>query len=301
MNYKPLVSIIINCFNGERFLMDALKSVLQQTYENWEIIFWDNISTDSSEKIFRKVKDKRFKYYKSNQHTTLYKARNFALDKCSGELIAFLDTDDIWEYNKLEIQVKKFINTSVGFSSTNYILLNQRKKKLDKTLFNQEMPSGFITSELIKDYFIQVSSLVVRKSTMSMLKYNFDDRFTYIGDFDLSLRLSQISKFAPANEILTSYRWHGNNTGVNANYNIADEFNLWILEQYDLLASVSNESKKLFFKKVMKYNLVKHAYRGNKMEIIKMIGSLNNIQLIKAILAIMIPNLITKKWLDRDN
>ena len=55
---KPLISIIINCFNGEKYLNEALKSILNQTYKNWEIIFWDNQSRDSSEKVFKQYKDK---------------------------------------------------------------------------------------------------------------------------------------------------------------------------------------------------------------------------------------------------
>jgi len=59
---KPLISIIINCFNGQQFLKDALMSVVNQTYKNWEIIFWDNQSRDKSKKIFLDFKDKRFKH-----------------------------------------------------------------------------------------------------------------------------------------------------------------------------------------------------------------------------------------------
>ena len=68
MRYKPLVSVIVNCFNGEQYLHKALSSILSQTYKNWEIIFWDNQSSDNSKKIFSGFKDKRFKYYFSKEH-----------------------------------------------------------------------------------------------------------------------------------------------------------------------------------------------------------------------------------------
>jgi len=58
---QPLVSIIINCYNGEKFLNECIKSVLSQSYENWEIIFWDNQSKDESAKVFKSYKDKRLK------------------------------------------------------------------------------------------------------------------------------------------------------------------------------------------------------------------------------------------------
>ena len=105
MHNKPLVSIIMNCYNGELYLKKALESVLSQTYTNWELIFWDNQSQDKSEKIFKTYKDKRFKFYKSSDHTVLYEARNKAIQKSSGELIAFLDVDDFWLSSKLEKQI----------------------------------------------------------------------------------------------------------------------------------------------------------------------------------------------------
>ena len=63
MNYKPKVSIIINCYNGAEFLEKAINSVICQTYNNWELIFWDNVSTDESSIIFQKYKDDRFHYF----------------------------------------------------------------------------------------------------------------------------------------------------------------------------------------------------------------------------------------------
>ena len=105
---KPLISIIMNCYNGEEFLKHAIKSVLSQTYKNWELIFWDNQSTDNSFKILKKYKDKRIKYFYAKKYTTLYEARNLAIKKSKGEFIAFLDVDDLWLKNKLEFQIAHF-------------------------------------------------------------------------------------------------------------------------------------------------------------------------------------------------
>ena len=78
MSKKPLVSIIINCFNGEKYLREAINSVIAQSYENWEIIFWDNKSTDKSAKIFQSYNDKRLRYFLAPFHTELlYEARNY--------------------------------------------------------------------------------------------------------------------------------------------------------------------------------------------------------------------------------
>ena len=91
MTYNPLISIIVNCYNGERFLKESILSILNQTYQNFEIIFWDNLSTDKSKKIIFSFSDSRIKYYSSKTHLKLYKARNEALKNAKGELISFKD------------------------------------------------------------------------------------------------------------------------------------------------------------------------------------------------------------------
>ena len=127
MKNEPLVSIIMNCFNGERYLNESLKSILDQSYQNWELIFWDNLSKDSSKKIFDRYKDKRFKYFIASQHTPLYVARNLAIKKASGEFLAFLDTDDIWLKDKLNQQIKLFSNPNIGLVYGNYWRFNENR------------------------------------------------------------------------------------------------------------------------------------------------------------------------------
>ena len=106
---RPLVSIIMNCYNGEKFLNESLNSIFSQSYENWELIFWDNISTDDSLNIVKKFSDKRIKHYQSDKFEKLYKARNLAIAKASGEYICFLDVDDIWEKFFIEKHLTKIL------------------------------------------------------------------------------------------------------------------------------------------------------------------------------------------------
>ena len=127
----PLVSIIINCHNGERYLQECINSVLSQSYKNWEIIFWDNKSSDNSKKILKKFTDQRIKYFFSENFTSLYDARNLAINKCNGNFVSFLDTDDMWVKNKLEKQInfiKKNSNYKILYS--NYYVLKNNEKKI---------------------------------------------------------------------------------------------------------------------------------------------------------------------------
>ena len=128
-NKNPLVSVIMNCFNGELFLKDSIESVINQTYENWELIFWDNRSKDKSAEIFKSYKDKRLKYFYADEHTSLYKARNLAIDQSKGNFISFIDTDDLWNKDKLELQMPYFKNPEVGVVYSNLWIF---KKKVTK-------------------------------------------------------------------------------------------------------------------------------------------------------------------------
>ena len=150
---KKLVSIIINCFNGEKYLSKTLASVLNQKYQNFEVIFIDNCSTDSSAKIFKNIKDKRFKYFKTKKKIKLYASRNFALKKANGNYIAFLDCDDWWYENFLSSR-KSFFSSSdkYGFCFSNYLHYHQNRKKF-KVFLRKILPSGFILSDLLDNYF----------------------------------------------------------------------------------------------------------------------------------------------------
>ncbi len=131
MDSKPLVSIVMNCYNGEKYLRDSLKSIISQTYENWELIFWDNLSSDNSKKILREFSNSKIKYFKSEKFINLYKARNLAINQCNGDYICFLDTDDLWVKNKLEKQLNFLkINNEFKIVYSNYYILNEKKKKI---------------------------------------------------------------------------------------------------------------------------------------------------------------------------
>ena len=129
MKNEPLVSIIMNCYNGEEYLRDSINSVINQTYKNWEIIFWDNQSTDKSSEIFKGYSDKRLKYYLAPSHTKiLYEARNYATKKINGDFIAFLDVDDWWCSDKLEKQIPLFDDSEVGLVYGNSWWVFEKKK-----------------------------------------------------------------------------------------------------------------------------------------------------------------------------
>ena len=128
---NPFISVIMNCHNGEKFLKKSIQSVLRQSYYNWELIFWDNCSSDNSASIIKSFNDNRIRYFKSKRFTNLYDARNQAIKKSKGEFICFLDTDDWWIKEKLKIQtnfIKKNKSKNIKFIFSNlYIYDNVQK------------------------------------------------------------------------------------------------------------------------------------------------------------------------------
>ena len=187
MKKSPLVSIIMNCYNGEKFLKESIQSVISQKYTNWELIFWDNNSNDKSAKIFNSFKDKRLKYFCSKKTTTLYEARNLAIKKSKGELISFLDVDDVWLQDKLIKQVPLFKNKKIGLVYSNFFKYFERNKK--KVLAHKiDLPEGKITSEILKNYRVGILTVVIRKSFLPKEKKSlFDIKYDLLADFDFIL------------------------------------------------------------------------------------------------------------------
>ena len=131
MSKEFKISIIVNCFNGEKYLSRCLQSIINQTVNNWELIFFDNKSNDLSKEIFNKFNDKRFKYFSSTHFMKLYEARNEAVKNISGDFIAFLDCDDWWEPFHLENANPFFQNEHLGFYYSNAFNYYEKKKKFN--------------------------------------------------------------------------------------------------------------------------------------------------------------------------
>ncbi len=206
---KALVSVIMNCFNGEQYLSQAVKSVLDQDYDNFEVIFWDNQSTDNSASIFKSFNDKRLKYFYANKHTNLYEARNHAIEKSNGEYIAFLDTDDIWECDKLSTQLPLFENKRVGFVYSNYLILDETKK--NKYQSKNKLFRNKVSANLLKNYFIGLLTLIIRRSAYENIKEKFDPNLQIIGDLDFTYRLSMNWHGDYSTKNLAICRKHGEN------------------------------------------------------------------------------------------
>jgi len=251
---QPLVSIIINCYNGGDYLKECIESVLFQTYKNWEIIFWDNQSTDNSKVIFQSFKDERLKYFYAEKHTSLYKARNLAIKKSKGELIAFIDTDDLWEKNKLELQVPLFINPKISLVYSNLWIIKKNLSK-KKIFIKTKSASGYIYEKLLDKYNVGIITTIFRKNILNNLSNFFDERFSIIGDFDFFLKLSKLHYFHYISTPLAYYRIHEKNYSSIFSGKEMEEFELWLDENKKHIdyKKLSKMHKRLKIRKLLNF------------------------------------------------
>lgn len=125
-----LVSIIMPNYNSEKYIRDTINSVLSQTYANWELLFVDDCSSDNSLEFAKSFDDDRIKIYSTERNGGAAIARNIAISNASGKWIAFLDSDDIWESNKLERQLENMVQNDFVFTFTDYDVIDDNNKTI---------------------------------------------------------------------------------------------------------------------------------------------------------------------------
>lgn len=212
----------MNCYNSAQYLCEALDSVLAQTFTDWEIVFWDNRSTDESAAIFKSHSDGRFRYFLAPGHTVLGRARNLAVEQARGEWVAFLDCDDLWLPEKLEKQVAIIHEEGEGLGLVYGQMQILVKEGGLKTRWGRGMqdyahggtqrrlPEGNIFPDLLKENFVPLLSGVVRRSAYWSVG-GIDPTFKQGEDYDLFVKLSRAFKVRAVQEAVCCYRVHDSN------------------------------------------------------------------------------------------
>jgi glycosyltransferase involved in cell wall biosynthesis len=199
----PLVSVIMNCYNGGEYLYEAINSIYNQSYKNWEIVFWDNASTDNSAEIARSY-DNRVRYFLAEDTTLLGEARNLALQKASGKYVAFLDCDDLYLSDKLERQVQLMELSSYAMCYGSVITIDKKGLEIRRNTVKNH--SGYIFGQLLKHYEINMQSVLVRRSVLIKDRFNFITHLRYCPDYNLFMLISSKYKVGVLPDYLAQYR-----------------------------------------------------------------------------------------------
>ena len=215
-----LVSIIMPAYNAEKYIADSIKSVLAQTYSAWELIVVDDGSTDGTAAVVKDFvsRDSRVRYI-FQENGRLGKARNTGIANARGSLIAFLDSDDLWIDNKLELQVKALVenNADVVFSNA-YIFSDDNPANIAETFetcVGQFSGPDFFDA-LVRRNQLPVLTVLLKKNALAKTGL-FEEGRPYHGceDYDLWLRLAKAGcVFYGMRDLLARYRRH--NTAMTA-------------------------------------------------------------------------------------
>jgi len=203
----PEVSVIMNCLNKEQHLKAAIDSVFAQTYRDWEIIFYDDASTDASYRIGTSYGN-RVRAFREQTTRPLGYVRNRAIEKAKGKYLAFLDCDDVWHPEKLVKQLRLFEqNPAVGLVYSNVMVFNDNRD-MYVSYRNREPVTGNVFRDILNGFVITMSTVVIRRSCLNQLGTWFDERFSMIEDHELYARLAERYEFDCVNEPLAKWRLH---------------------------------------------------------------------------------------------
>ena len=211
MNHK--VSVIINCHNGEKYLSETLKSLENQTFIDYEVIFWDNCSNDNTPNIAKSF-DSRIRYYRSDSFTSLGEARNQALMLVEGEYVAFLDSDDLWDPNKLSFQVEYMDQHSeVGILLSNFRMLNMLNDRIIESN-NPAIEQDFSFTDFLCDYKYCLSTFLIRKKAIDDSSAWFNPDLQYVEEYDFFAQIAYRWNVHYMSEVLATYRIHKNMNSI---------------------------------------------------------------------------------------
>ncbi len=247
MDSNSLVSIVTPVYNSERYLPEAIESVLGQTYADFEYLLIDDASLDRSKDIILDYanKDSRIKYQCLTVNGGAAKARNAALNKAKGQYVAFLDSDDIWMAKKLEKQIKQFrMRESLGIVGTNGYSIHGFKSD-SKLIFDKtKARDGKIS---IKEFVlnglpIATSSVTVKRECFKRCGY-FKEQYSIVEDYLMWLNICRYYEICIMEEPLIYYRFHDLNISRNKIKNRQAKLNLFeneIISSQEIMEELGN-------------------------------------------------------------
>ena len=201
--FQEKISIIIPTYNREKLILNTLKSCLNQTYNNIEILIIDDCSTDNTKSIINIIRDDRIKYVSLKKNNGASYARNVGIHLSKGKYIAFQDSDDVFHKDKLKKQINNLrkYNSDLDFCKISVIINDDKKYYIPKKKTEKSILNGNLYDELLTNgNFISTQSILVKKSYIK--KYLFDTKLPRLQDYDLILRMIPNIKVSYTNEIL---------------------------------------------------------------------------------------------------
>ncbi len=252
----PLVSVVMASYNYERFLLETIEGVLNQSCKDLELIIVDDGSKDSSPQIIKSYqeKDKRVRGIFHSENKGIARTFNDGIDQAAGKFMATMGSDDVWVENKLkkQLEVLKGNENLVVYSDSMIIdaQSNMVAEPVDKKVNaskKKRKKSGNIFRELLGGNFVCGSSVLFKKDNIRNIRY--DEQLKYVNDYKFVLDLARKYEFYFIPEPLIKYRVHGKNVTLRDREGWLRDFALfgkYLLEKYEDEFSRKTKSRFLF-------------------------------------------------------
>jgi len=239
---KPLISICMPNYNYEKFIKEAIESILAQTYTDFELIIVDDASTDNSVEIIKSIKDPRIKLYQNESNIFMFPTINKAIRLAKGEIVTIIHSDDMYKKNFLE----EIVNTYNIYPDKKVFITGVDFYHSDDGYSVPWYPyeNGGIISK--KEVLLRLGdsnnignsvNVAIHKDAVNKVGY-FTNIYKYIGDFDYWLRLAEEFDFVYIPKILANYRIHGS----NITHSLVKDLNFF-KEGYEVFKKNISESK----------------------------------------------------------
>ena len=182
---EQLISVIIPTFNREATITKSINSVLNQTYDNIEVVVVDDYSTDNTENIVKKIIDPRLRYIKLEKNSGACVARNCGVKLARAEIIAFQDSDDIWHKDKLKRQLDYINDNNLDFCSSAFVRISPKDRRIiagERIIKEKES----LWCDLLNHNWVSTQTIICKKKCFEQIK--FDENIKRYQDWDIALQ-----------------------------------------------------------------------------------------------------------------
>lgn len=225
----PRVSVLMPAYNAEKYIGDAIKSILNQTFTDFELIIINDGSTDNTKQIIKQFDDERIKYFENDENRGVIFTLNRGLKEIESEFIIRMDADDISLPNRFAEQIKFMDNNpQIGLSGTAIEIFNEDTSRINYFPSNPEE----LKTELIFNNLICHPSIIIRSRIFKEHPILFEKKYLHAEDYAMWIILSKWVKFSNLNKVLLKYR--------DSESNITKIADKQITERKQVFAEITN-------------------------------------------------------------
>lgn len=214
---KPLVSVIMPAYNGEKYIQEAIDSVLEQTYENWELIIIEDASADHSMEIIKRYQDKRIRLFCNEQNKGIAESTNRGIQESRGKYIALLDDDDIAEKDRFTLQVNYLeTHSEIDILGGRTTVIDTSGKVIDYSGIPRNNPKYIKAVLLFCCMDFWNSTAMIRREFIEKFHLYYENGYYGIQDFKFYMESSKVGNISTIPQFLLKHRLHsGNETDRN--------------------------------------------------------------------------------------